>query len=515
MLPGLNKAPPPDSRVQGTDKPAVPRSGKTPTLGRAHRDLTEQSLSRAAMLVDVLVVIVGILFAFWLRVYSGWITFQWGDYYPRRPAEYWWLFLFLSGATFSGLLFCNIYSLDNLRQPGRTIPRITLAAGLGLFAFTGLVTVLRLEPPLPRLVVLFSFGFIVLGACAWRLVLSWILRRPAYSQAHSRRVLVIGSNAHAVRLAQHLRQQAHEYHFAGWLAPNRSAESSGDGCGGQISDSHEELGPALGRLDDLQEIIRRQAIHLVILAEHGADDNDVVFVSTICELEHVDFKLVPRFFEVVVSGLRPGRVGEVAVLGVEALPLGRFEHRVVKRLLDVCGAAVGLILSAPLFLLFGALIYLESPGTILFKQQRIGFRRRPFTMLKLRSMQLGAEAHDHLNQSTTRGDGRLLRIGAFMRKWNLDETPQFWNVLKGDMSLVGPRPERPFHADRLTDEIPHYQVRHLCLPGMTGWAQVKGLRGDSDLVERIRNDIWYVEHWTLWLDLKILALTFIRNDQAY
>jgi lipopolysaccharide/colanic/teichoic acid biosynthesis glycosyltransferase len=117
---------------------------------------------------------------------------------------------------------------------------------------------------------------------------------------------------------------------------------------------------------------------------------------------------------------------------------------------------------------------------------------------------------DDLQQSTTRGDARLLRIGAFMRRWNLDELPQYWNVLCGHMSLVGPRPERPYHVDRLATEIPHYLPRHLVKPGMTGWAQINGLRGDSDLAARVQHDIYYIENWSLWLDLQILALTFVR-----
>jgi lipopolysaccharide/colanic/teichoic acid biosynthesis glycosyltransferase len=126
-----------------------------------------------------------------------------------------------------------------------------------------------------------------------------------------------------------------------------------------------------------------------------------------------------------------------------------------------------------------------------------------------------AAATDDARQSTLRGDARLLRIGAFMRRWNLDELPQFWNVLRGDMSLVGPRPERPHHVDRLSTEIPHYLPRHLVKPGMTGWAQINGLRGDSDLVARVQHDIYYIENWSWWLDVQILLLTFVRWKNAY
>jgi lipopolysaccharide/colanic/teichoic acid biosynthesis glycosyltransferase len=156
------------------------------------------------------------------------------------------------------------------------------------------------------------------------------------------------------------------------------------------------------------------------------------------------------------------------------------------------------------------LIRRESPGPLLFGQQRIGVGHRPFTMWKLRSMRPDAPGQDDLHQSTTGNDPRVLRIGRFMRRWNLDELPQFWNVLRGEMSLVGPRPERPYHVDRLSASIPHYLPRHRVKPGMTGWAQVNHLRGSSDLAARIQHDICYIENWSLWLDLQILLLTFVR-----
>jgi lipopolysaccharide/colanic/teichoic acid biosynthesis glycosyltransferase len=129
-------------------------------------------------------------------------------------------------------------------------------------------------------------------------------------------------------------------------------------------------------------------------------------------------------------------------------------------------------------------------------------------------MQPDAAALDHASVSTTPGDPRLLRLGAFLRRWNLDELPQFWNVVRGDMSLVGPRPERPYHVDRLAETIPHYLPRHLVRPGMTGWAQVNGLRGGEALEQRVQHDIYYIENWSPWLDLQILLLTLVRWRNA-
>ncbi|MGH7957968.1 MAG: exopolysaccharide biosynthesis polyprenyl glycosylphosphotransferase, partial [Opitutaceae bacterium] len=231
---------------------------------------------------------------------------------------------------------------------------------------------------------------------------------------------------------------------------------------------------------------------------------------------YVEWKVIPSTFEIFLSGLRLHTVGRLPVLGIEDLAINKLFNRVLKRLVDVFGAGIGLVASAPVMVVLAIVIKRESPGgPVFFSQTRVGSGHRNFTLWKLRSMIPDAAASDGAHQSTARGDERLLRIGEFMRRWNLDELPQFWNVLCGDMSLIGPRPERPYHVDRLSSEIPHYLPRHLAKPGMSGWAQVNGLRGQSSIAQRIQHDIYYIENWSLWLDLQILILTFVRWKNAY
>jgi exopolysaccharide biosynthesis polyprenyl glycosylphosphotransferase len=198
---------------------------------------------------------------------------------------------------------------------------------------------------------------------------------------------------------------------------------------------------------------------------------------------------------------------------VSELPLNHILNRLFKRVIDIVGAMVGLLLAMPLIAIFGALVYRESPGSIFYRQERTGRNGRNFQMFKIRSM--GMDAEEAGAQWAKENDPRRLQIGAFMRKWNIDEVPQFWNVLKGDMSLVGPRPERPELILQFKDQVPHYHARHTCLPGMTGWAQVHGWRGNTSLEERIRYDIWYVENWSLGLDFRIMMMTFLRQKNAY
>ena len=266
---------------------------------------------------------------------------------------------------------------------------------------------------------------------------------------------------------------------------------------------------------ELDAILPREAVDVVILMRLDLPRADVQRIVETCERAYVEWKIVPGAFDIFLSGLHLQTIGRVPVLGVEELAIRRLFNRALKRLLDLAGALVGLIVSAPIIALLAALIKRESPGgPVFFGQERVGAGHRPITIWKLRSMAPDAAATDATHQSTPRGDPRLLRIGGFMRRWNLDELPQFWNVLRGEMSLVGPRPERPFHVDRLSGEIPHYLPRHLAKPGMTGWAQVNGLRGDSDLAARVQHDIYYIENWSVWLDVQILLLTFVRWKNA-
>jgi exopolysaccharide biosynthesis polyprenyl glycosylphosphotransferase len=241
--------------------------------------------------------------------------------------------------------------------------------------------------------------------------------------------------------------------------------------------------------------------------------SEIVSLANLCEKMMVQFKVIPSYFQILVSGLHLETVSGIPILGVSRLPLDRTANIVLKRVIDIIGSIVGLVFSIPLIAIFGALVYLESPGPILYRQRRLGRNGQEFFIFKIRSMKLNAEAKGQIGW-TTKNDPRRLRIGGFMRKWNIDEIPQFWNVLMGEMSLVGPRPERPELIRNFKDEIPHYNARHNVKPGITGWAQVKGFRGDTDLGERIKCDLFYLENWNVLLDFQIMLMTFSRRENA-
>ncbi len=182
--------------------------------------------------------------------------------------------------------------------------------------------------------------------------------------------------------------------------------------------------------------------------------------------------------------------------------------QILKRMMDVAGALALIVLTSPVMLIAAVGTRLSSPGPVIFTQERIGKDRKPFKMLKFRSMQVNSEAD---TAWTKPGDPRRTRFGAFMRRYSIDELPQLFNVLKGDMSLVGPRPEIPLYVDHFKYSIPLYMVRHRVRPGITGWAQVNGLRGDTSIEKRVDYDLYYIDNWSVFFDLKILLMTPFRG----
>ena len=195
-------------------------------------------------------------------------------------------------------------------------------------------------------------------------------------------------------------------------------------------------------------------------------------------------------------------------MNIRRIPLDNWANAFLKRAMDVAGSLVLMILTSPLMLFAAVGVKLSSPGPVIFSQERVGRGKKPFSMYKFRSMRVNPRQETGWSRDR---DSRKTKFGAFIRKFSIDELPQFFNVFKGDMSLVGPRPEVPYYVEQFKEEIPLYMVKHQVRPGITGWAQVNGLRGDTSIKERIEHDIYYIEHWSPAFDVKILFLTLFKG----
>lgn len=264
--------------------------------------------------------------------------------------------------------------------------------------------------------------------------------------------------------------------------------------------------PFLGRVDDLPVLIDHFGIDEVIIGLPEASHREILHIISRCEREKVSIKVFPDLFQFMAGEISIGDLAGLPLLTVRDIAL-RGWKLAVKRGVDIAISAAALVFFSPLMVLVALAIKLESPGPVFFTQERMGLDAKPFRMIKFRSMRQDAEQQ---SKWTTANDPRRTRLGTFMRRFSIDELPQFINVLLGEMSIVGPRPEQPVYVEQFRRFIPRYMDRHREKAGITGWAQVHGLRGDTSVAERTKYDVWYIENWSLSLDFKIMLKTIIK-----
>ncbi len=462
-------------------------------------------LFETAFVGDTLIVLLCLVFSSWLRFETPLDRYgfndsadriQWTDYASHVGF----------GTVLFSILLANfrLYSLPRSLRLREVLSVVAKASGAWALAYIGLAALFRIDQEVSRLYVLLS-AFVILGALGvWRCILHRGVRRELAAGRLRQRILFVGWSEQAGS-------------FINEITSDRDNAYEVAGCVPSPQGRYLHQPPArvrkLGDYDGLKELLSRHSVDVVMVADMSIANGEMIGLANLCEKELVEFKIIPNCFQILLSGLNLESVSGVPVLGVSRLPLDNPFNRMLKSLGDIVGGLAGLVLSAPVIAFFGLLVCLESPGPVFYFQRRLGRYGRHFSIIKIRSMRLDAEADGKVGWSR-KEDPRRLRIGAFMRRWNIDELPQFWNVLRGDMSLVGPRPERPELIVDFKEAIPHYNARHNIKPGITGWAQVKGFRGDTDLRERIRCDLFYIEKWSPLMDLQILLMTLFSRKNA-
>ena len=273
----------------------------------------------------------------------------------------------------------------------------------------------------------------------------------------------------------------------------------------------------LGRIDNLEIILPQNRLDEIIITLGLAEYHKLERIVKMCEKSGVHTKFVPDYNKVIPSRAYTEDIQGLPVVNIRRVPLNDPLNRWLKRIVDIFGAIVAIILFSPVMLITAIVIKATAPGPLIFVQERVGLHNRPFKMYKFRSMVVQSEETEK-GEWTTQNDPRVTPVGKFIRRTSIDELPQLFNVLKGNMSLVGPRPERPQFVEKFKEEIPRYMIKHQVRPGITGWAQVNGYRGDTSIYKRIEYDLYYIENWTLGLDIKIIILTFVKgfiNKNAY
>ena len=494
---GLN-----ETGMNGGELAAAALAGPVPGISPR-----EQAYTLVAILaiVDGVVAASGILLGLTLRSLqrSGEYSIATELFQGGARAESW---VIGGAALFVWLLgFFRTYEVENIYRLQFWAKNMIKASTLWVLICLATIALFQVTKYTPRLGLLYAVVCVIALLSVWRLLAFAILIQPRVRFGASARLICVGWNGKAEHLRQAVRNDISQLSEIIGCVPGPGAKL---GCRPPAEVS------ILGGFSHLPRLVRDCKATGIILADLSIRSADIKRLVVYCQHQSLDFKMIPGYFPALSAGLQVKTLNGVPLLGVMQLPLDKSLNRVAKRVVDIVGGLVGLILSIPIIALFGLFVIIESPGPIFYKQLRMSRSGRTFHIHKIRSMRMNAEAKSGAVWAT-RDDPRRLRVGSFMRRWNIDELPQFLNVLTGEMSLVGPRPERPELVERFKDEILNYNARHEVKSGLSGWAQIHGLRGDTDLKKRIEFDLYYLENWSLMLDAYILVATLFKNKNAY
>jgi exopolysaccharide biosynthesis polyprenyl glycosylphosphotransferase len=451
------------------------------------------------VIIDALMMALAFIFSFYLRLWTEHLT----------PADLGYIGSYLGVMLIQILTLVTVFFFSRLYHRQRGLSHVDefyavfVAVSVGTImsvAFNSFI--IRNGPDYSRRMIVFSWAFTIMLVTTGRLLYSrlrWAVQSRGIGVA---RVLIVGTGEtgqmilHAIQRSPGL-----GYEVVGMVGK----DSLGDEYAGV---------PVLGNTEELPSVIDTHSIETVIIALPEATSGEILPIISDCHRAKVATRVYPNVFQLITSDLSIGHLGGLPLLTVRDSVL-RGWRLTLKRAVDIVGSGVGLVLLSPIMLLVALLIKLDSRGGVFYTQERMGLDSKPFQMIKFRSMDEGAE--DETGPVwATKEDPRRTRSGAFIRRYSIDELPQFINVFMGDMSLVGPRPERPVFVQQFKEIIPRYVERHQEKAGLTGWAQVNGLRGDTSIVERTKYDLYYIENWSILFDFKIILRTFFTffRDKA-
>lgn len=454
---------------------------------------------------DLAIIAFSWLLAYVIRFESGLVPIYYAE--PHEP----WAYVFLTLPVLAIWVFTfRVFNLYRPRRISSYAGEVWDLAKASFFSLLMLVTLnffLR-QFEISRLVLGIFFVVSVTALSLQRVVLREALRKMRKRGFNTRRALIIGTGA----VARQLRKRFDHHPELGITVHGFLTDTDE----GEVNTDRIDDGEVLGSYRDVREVIEKRDIDHVYLALGIKGHRNIGRVLEKIGDEAVAIKAVPDIYELVT--LRGGveELDGMPIVSLQDSPMYGWDQ-VAKRIFDVAASLACITASLPIMAAVVIGIKLTSPGPIFFRQERMSEGGKTFQMLKFRSMKVDAEDKSG-PQWAKKDDPRRTRFGTFLRKTSLDELPQFINVLKGDMSIIGPRPERPVFIKDFRNDIPRYMLRHKMKAGITGWAQVNGLRGNTDLKKRIDYDIYYIEHWSLWFDLKIFLMTFWKgfvSDHAY
>ena len=399
-------------------------------------------------------------------------------------------------------LACNLYTSKRVQgrrlEGGNIVKANTIGILIVMAAFFPLRDVIEPIKYYSRWMLAYFYVINIVLEIIARNLIRWCLRKIRRKGFNLRHLIFVGySGAAEAFIDRILANPQWGYKISGILDDNKEPGYTYKGIA------------VLGSTDELEKILENNRLDEIALTLALREYYKLKRIVAICEKSGVHTKFVPDYNDIIPTRPYTEDLLGLPVVNIRHVPLTNSFNMICKRAMDIVGAIVAIIIFSPVMLVTAVLVKTTSKGPLIYKQERVGLHNQTFQMYKFRSMEVQS-AKSERRAWTVRDDPRVTKVGRFIRKTSIDELPQLFNILKGDMSLVGPRPERPFFVEKFREEIPRYMVKHQVRPGLTGWAQINGYRGDTSIKKRIEYDLYYIENWTIGLDIKILFLTFSK-----
>ena len=461
----------------------------------------QRFLNTILIVIDASVLILAFIVAWFLRFKTtlfgplgGFLSFE----------KYLLMVIFIIPLYLLSYYFLGLYK--PFRDQSSIIPEASQIVKANIFVFAlSIATLFIIEQPDYSRILLFVFAVLsTLFAIIERYTFREILKHIRANDQNMKHVLIVGDGELAIKFAEKITSKKYlGYSISGFLGSRHE-------IGHIIGNSK-----VIGKIDDLDELLANNEYDRVIIAIPLKYYDNLMKLVDICENQGVKAEIIPDYYKYFPAKPSIDMIDELPIINIRYVPLDDALNSFIKKSSDIIISLIAILITSPIMIITAIAIKLTSPGPIIFKQERIGYQRKPFMMYKFRSMKVQDE-NDEKSEWTTKDDPRKTKVGDFIRKTSIDELPQFFNVLKGEMSVVGPRPERPYFVEKFRCDIPKYMVKHQVRPGLTGLAQVHGYRGNTSIQRRIEYDIEYVENWYLGLDLLIMWKTIIKgNRNAY
>lgn len=467
----------------------------------------QRHFNRLHVLIDAIVVAAAYMFAWWLKFSSGILDHELGV----LPFEFYMGALVVIVPVYILLYYAfNLYTPKRVQGRRLELSNIVMANTVGLMLlFAGLFTVVSFDEQYQNFSREMFFYFYIANIVteeAVRLLIRRFLRTIRKNGYNLKHILLVGYSRAAEQYIDRIRQNPQwGYNIRGILDDNIARGTSYRGV------------KVIGSIGNLEYILPQNSLDEIAITLGLEEYFKLEKIVADCEKSGVHTKFIPDYGNIIPTKPYTEDLLGLPVINIRSVPLTNMFNKMVKRCMDIVGSVLCIVIFSPVMLLTAVLVKETSKGPLIFRQERVGMHNKPFWMYKFRTMQVQTKTEEQKGW-TKRDDPRVTSVGKVLRKISLDEFPQLFNVLKGDMSLVGPRPERPQYVEKFREEIPRYMIKHQVRPGMTGWAQVNGYRGDTSIRKRIEHDLYYIENWTLGLDIKILFLTVFKgfiNKNAY